>query len=796
MNIIVVSMVADATATATGDREVAQIIERIRTGKWRGPIENIRRTYADVLVKTGDIKDAKLAVAPQKKRLPGVLWSGRFSSREEPAGEKLLAHSGLLCADLDNLGKRLAEVRAKLVTSPHLFALFASPKGYGLKAVFRVPADVERHTASFCAVEKHVHDLTGETIDGACKDIARLCFVSYDADALLNRDAVELPPLAEKPKPAPVAAIVSSAPEIETRRAIAIELLGAIGWQSETRGFCTCPGQHLHTTGNGQRDCEIHLDGAPTIHCFHNSCAGICEGVNHELRSRIGKAERKTTEPQTFKQGSVAGEYLGSNADQPEEPEPMLTAPAWPQPLAQAAFHGLAGDVVGVIHPHTEADPAAVLFQFLAAFGNMAGASAHFLAEARRHPARVWPVLVGETAKGRKGSAWSSLRYLLDRVDEHWLAQCTASGLSSGEGLIWAVRDPIVRHKKNKEGVIEEYVEDEGVADKRLLTIEEEFSAVLKVAAREGNTVSDLLRRAWDHGDLRSMTKNSPARATGAHVTVIGHITKPDLARLLSETDALNGFGNRFLWLAVRRSKLLPEGGALHAENLAPLTVRLRQALDYARKAALVKRSEAAKELWHERYPLLTADRSGVLGALTNRAEAQVMRLALVYALLACSPQIDAPHLQAALAVWDFCDHSTRFIFGESLGDRVADRLLDELRCAGSRGLTRNDLRELFNRNLTSAKIEAALALVHRLKLAGWSKEPRAGGGRPAIVWRAAPYAKNAINAESLPPAGLTAFSAFTALGVKQPQASPDSEAVPVGATPEPQANPPDVEYV
>src|SRR2546427_809630 len=93
-----------------------------------------------VLAETGDLKTAKDSVAPLKKTLPGVMWSGRFSSREKPAVEKLLAHSGLLCADLDDLGDRLADVRAKLKASPNLWAMFLSPTGKGLKAVFRVPA--------------------------------------------------------------------------------------------------------------------------------------------------------------------------------------------------------------------------------------------------------------------------------------------------------------------------------------------------------------------------------------------------------------------------------------------------------------------------------------------------------------------------------------------------------------------------------------------------------------------------------------------------------------------------------
>jgi hypothetical protein len=206
---------------------------------------------------------------------------------------------------------------------------------------------------------------------------------------------------------------------------------------------------------------------------------------------------------------------------------------------------------------------------------------------------------------------------------------------------------------------------------------------------------------------------------------------------LLAEGDALNGFGNRFVWCAVRRSKLLPEGGALHTANLAPLVLRMRKAADFARTATLVERSAEARALWYDVYPVLSADRVGLLGAITNRAEAQVMRLALIYALLDCSPQIEVAHLRAALAVWDYCDRSARFIFGEALGDKIADRILDELRCAGSRGLTRNDLRELFRHNLTGAKVEAALGLLERLRLASWTKEPRQGAGRPAVVWRA-----------------------------------------------------------
>jgi hypothetical protein len=462
--------------------------------------------------------------------------------------------------------------------------------------------------------------------------------------------------------------------------------------------------------------------------------------------------------PQTIAPPEPAAE----SAEDDEETTPECAA-AWPVPSPEA-FYGLAGDVVRLIEPHSESDPMAVLSMFLAGFGNIIGPAAHFSAEAKNHPARVWPVLVGETAKGRKGSAWSNVKLILGRVDEHWMRECAKSGLSSGEGLIWAVRDPSTKKKTKKDGA-EEVVMDDGVADKRLLTVEEEYSAVLKVADRQGNTVSDMLRRAWDDGNLATMTKNSPAKATGAHVTVIGHITKADLMKHLSQSDALNGFGNRFLFVAVKRSKPLPEGGALHTENLAPLVDRLKRAVDFARKSTLLVRTDAARELWAKVYRELSAGGHGLVGALTGRAEAQTMRLALLFALLDCRSEIDVPHLRAALAVWDYCERSARYIFGDSLGDKTADRILEELRANRKAGLTREQIRELFKGNVASGKIKAAFDELARLGLAYSTKEPSPRPGRPTTIWRAKVNVKNVINAES-PVAGvITAFSTFNTLG-------------------------------
>jgi hypothetical protein len=134
-------------------------------------------------------------VAGLKEALPGVLWSGQFETRSAkvPLKQKLVRHSGILCADLDDIADRIPEIRTKLIDSPHVLAVFLSPTGSGLKALFRVQPHADQHLASFERVRKHVFELTGCPIDLACKDVTRLCFVSFDPQAFINGAATVIP---------------------------------------------------------------------------------------------------------------------------------------------------------------------------------------------------------------------------------------------------------------------------------------------------------------------------------------------------------------------------------------------------------------------------------------------------------------------------------------------------------------------------------------------------------------------------------------------------------------------------
>lgn len=450
----------------------------------------------------------------------------------------------------------------------------------------------------------------------------------------------------------------------------------------------------------------------------------------NKLKKELAAQARQTME-QTHK----------TQCDTPESSSPpAATTIDWPAPPAKDVFHGVTGGFVEIVSPHSEADPVALLIQFLVAAGNVLGRTAFAAAESARHHVNLFAVLVGKSAKGRKGSSWSHVLRLLEGIDETWTRGRIISGLSSGEGLIWQCRDPIEQQQPiKKNGRVVDYqtvTTDSGVSDKRLLVIEEEFAGTLKVMGRETNTLSPVIRRAWDTGLLLTTTKNSPAKATDAHVSIIGHISRDELRRNLCETETTNGFGNRFLWVCAERSKTLPDGGNLQEADLEPIRYHVREAAKFASSAGKLDRDPETRKLWHEVYPRLSGDRFGLLGSMTARAEAQVLRLSVLYAALDMSPVVKLEHLKAALAVWDYCERSAKYIFGNSLGNRDADKLLAELRHAADVGLTRTEmLYNVFHKNKPAGDITDALRLLNDNGLAYRKDDPAPEVGRWAERW-------------------------------------------------------------
>jgi hypothetical protein len=141
-----------------------------------------------------------------------------------------------------------------------------------------------------------------------------------------------------------------------------------------------------------------------------------------------------------------------------------------------------------------------------------------------------------------------------------------------------------------------------------------------------------------------------------------------------------------------------------------------------------------AAEAWEKNYAVLSGDRLGLLGAILGRAEAQVIRIALIYALLDNTERIDLPHLRAALAVWGFCEDSTTQIWGDLIGDDVADAILAALKTAGLAGMGRTEMSNLFSRHVSSARISMALESLQRADKAERMPGPTEGHGEQR--WR------------------------------------------------------------
>lgn len=440
--------------------------------------------------------------------------------------------------------------------------------------------------------------------------------------------------------------------------------------------------------------------------------------------------------------------------------EDLALPPAepWPTPPTIALRHGILGDLLDRLTPVTEADPVALLTTFLVAFGNAAGRGPHALVSgATRHGVNLFTGIVGRSGKGRKGSGLDlALRPLRD-ADPAWVAGQIVSGLSSGEGIVHAIRDPITRTEPVREGrEIVDYapvIVDGGVEDKRLLVVESELGAALRASRREQSTLSPMLRLAWDGAKLKTLSKNSPETATDPHVSLIGHIVVEELRKLMSEADIYGGLANRFLWILSRRSRLLPDGGEL--EDLGDLTPRIAALLAQAKATARMRRTPAAASLWAHEYARLTSvPESGIVGAALGRGEAITLRVSMLMALLAGRREIDDHDLRAAIDLWDYGAASARLIFGAPGEAPLETRILVVIQAQP--GIGRSAIARALGGKVPARELVAALA---RLRDAGTiTATTIRTGGRPAETWAVIIPGEPGKEVRSPPPDLITSF--------------------------------------
>lgn len=414
--------------------------------------------------------------------------------------------------------------------------------------------------------------------------------------------------------------------------------------------------------------------------------------------------------------------------------EEDFTVREWPT-LQDDALHGLAGRIVRASVESSEADPAAVLATLLVRCGATFGRNSWTKIGDDRHYPLLFGMVVGASANARKGTSLGPVERIFEDAESRDPGPKlhVTNGLSSGEGLIAAIRDAKPETESEDE--------DEGVSDKRLLVIESEFAGPLKAMQRQGNTLSVVIRDAWDRRKLSIMTKNNPLTATDGHIGMLGHITKYELVRLMEKVELSNGLVNRFLWFCSRRSKILafPEG--LNEQVIPELAHDLYAAIRHGQKQQMFNFDGEAAEYYRELYYTVTTQESGgIIGDITARGPAQIRRIALIYCIMDCDKMIRIEHLKAAHAVWNYCLASAKWIFGASTTTNVAptltlnERVLKALQ-AGEK--TQSELTSQLKKVAKAADLATALSELQSIgRISQRKGDTYSQGGRAPIYWQ------------------------------------------------------------
>lgn len=401
---------------------------------------------------------------------------------------------------------------------------------------------------------------------------------------------------------------------------------------------------------------------------------------------------------------------------------PEMPVRIWPKPI-DFDLLGNAGRIATLCAEGTEIDPHAVLFSMLTTAGGVIGPSVYLHVGETRHYCRLFSVLVGASSRGRKGSSAAPVNAIFDELLMDFGSIRTNGPLSSGEGLLWRIRDGSDEVDKDGNPI------DRGVDDKRLIIQDGEFAAALRAMKRETNTLSAILRSAWDTGDISPLTKTRPVRVTGAHVSILSHITNAELLTCLSESDAVNGFANRILWVCTRRQGSVPFPRRLSLAARTEIMEILRGMLAVATRTSEMRLDDQARMIFERAYPVLTQDRSGLFGSATSRAEAQVLRIAMILALINGSSVIRGEDMIRALDVWRYAEESAHFIFGDREPDQRANKIIDFLR-SGPKSQT-EITNDLFKKNHEGiASVLEHLQAVGKIR----SKKEKTGG-RNVTFW-------------------------------------------------------------
>ncbi len=421
--------------------------------------------------------------------------------------------------------------------------------------------------------------------------------------------------------------------------------------------------------------------------------------------------------------------------------------PLAPPRMHEDGFPPLIRAITEAACSSSEAHPVAVAANVLIFFCAMIGRAVfQRIGDASIH-CRVFLLIVGKSGKARKGTAETTVREVFRRADEIIRKRLGTSdrlryhggGLSTGEGVAWAIRDPREADDNGKGA-------DTGIEDKRLLVIESEMDNSLSQVKRDNNTLSATIRNLFDGRDMEPLTKTNQIKATRPHVVIGGHITSHELREKTTANEVANGLLNRFMMLYVFRPKLVPLPEPTPEETLAGLAARVADAVLAANGGDLhgnntreARLSAAARQLWIEQYPRLTRDRDGKGGSLLARSEMYARMLAMIFAAMDGRLEIEPRDLRSAIAWVEYWHASVTYIFNCEDDEGSLDPFISEVLAVitAQPGITLSALQDHWNRKRIKQVKHALEVLLNLAPPLAEERKDSASGGRPALRYYA-----------------------------------------------------------
>jgi hypothetical protein len=403
---------------------------------------------------------------------------------------------------------------------------------------------------------------------------------------------------------------------------------------------------------------------------------------------------------------------------------PVRILPPGPGPhWNDKILYGVSGDIVRKISQHCESHPAGMLVDFLVSFGSILGRGPYFSINSTKHYTNEFMIRVGDSSKSRKGTGRDAIDDVLKVIDPKWYSERVTSGFGSAEAVISQIKDSSMETRLVK-GVSTPHLV-RGVDDKRLCIRESEIASIFVLAAKRESMADVVFREAWDGKPLRNIVKgktseglSNSAKCEEPHLSISGDTTVHELRVKMPKGADENGFGNRFLFVYVSRVKECPNGGP--TLDWSKEIAQLYSTLQWAKTIKHVNMTSAARKWWFDNYHSLEEDGpQGQAGKMTARAPAHLRRIAMIYALLDKSDQIDTIHFQAALRLWNYCSESAAFIFGGATAEQLRIQNWIGIRQTATYQQVRD---ELYQRNKPCGEIKADLALLvskRMLSLAG-----------------------------------------------------------------------------